>query len=235
MSLPPGQFQVEGFPRFGIRPDRPPPTVPANPVIEVRGSVAEPIDFPVAGLASLPRRELTADFHCVSGWSSLGLTWEGVGFETFYRDVISTAMPTGQVSHVVFGGMDGYRSAVLLDDALAGGVLLADHFEGSPLDGNHGAPVRVVSPDQYGFVSTKHLCTIELHTSRPRDHTRAAVKLGPFTVRSVLIEPHHRARVWREERHSYLPAWLIRPLYHRIARQILRITEGPAPTRTGRG
>ena len=54
-----------------------------------------------------------------------------------------------------------------IEDALADDVLIAEHLDGRPLDGDHGAPARLVSPDQYGFVSTKHLCSIELHTGVP--------------------------------------------------------------------
>src|SRR3712207_7252707 len=43
-------------------------------------------------LSALPRRELTADFHCVAGWSATGLTWEGVAFETFYREVVEPVL-----------------------------------------------------------------------------------------------------------------------------------------------
>jgi len=43
---------------------------------------------PLAELATLPRRELTADFHCVAGWSATNLHWEGVAFEIFYRMII---------------------------------------------------------------------------------------------------------------------------------------------------
>jgi DMSO/TMAO reductase YedYZ molybdopterin-dependent catalytic subunit len=81
--LPPGQHAVDGFPRFGTHLHRPPPAVPADPGIEISGAVAESFVVPLSELATLPRRELTADFHCVSGWSATDLDWEGVAFETF--------------------------------------------------------------------------------------------------------------------------------------------------------
>src|SRR3712207_5037538 len=66
----------------------PPPAGPADPTIEIGGAVNDPVVLPLADLAGLPRRELVADFHCVAGWSATGLRWEGVAFETFYREVI---------------------------------------------------------------------------------------------------------------------------------------------------
>jgi len=67
-----------------------------------------------------------------------------------------------------------------------------------------------VSPSQYGFISTKHLCRIEVHTAEPQSnyHPSATVRLG-----LELVKPHERARVWREERHRYLPARAVRPVY----------------------
>ena len=66
-----------GFPRFGTN-QGPPPAVPAAPVIEFAGAVDDPATIAVAELASLPRRTLLADFHCVAGWSARGLRWDGV-------------------------------------------------------------------------------------------------------------------------------------------------------------
>ena len=211
MTLPPGQRRVEGFPRFGAHFRRPPPSVPDDPVIEIWGAVKEPFDVPVAGLATLPRRELVADFHCVAGWSATELRWEGVGFREFYESVVAPAVPPGEtVTHLAFRGLDGYRSIVVLEDALGDDVLLADRLNGGALDGDHGAPVRFLSPSQYGFVSTKHLCRVEVHTSAPKEtyHPSPLVQFG-----LQLVKPHRRARVWHEERHRYVPAWALRPVY----------------------
>src|SRR5439155_17297857 len=119
-------------------------------------------------------------------------------------------------------------------------VLIAERLDGRPLDGDHGAPARLVSPDQYGFVSTKHLCRIELHTAPPREnyHPSPIIQLG---LRGV--KPHPRARVWEEERHRHLPAWSVRPIYRLLippfaflcARGSPRSPTPPAPPVTGSG
>jgi DMSO/TMAO reductase YedYZ molybdopterin-dependent catalytic subunit len=185
--------------------------VPEEPVIEIGGAVSGTLAVPVARLASLPRRQLTADLHCVAGWSATDLHWEGVAFKTFYRSLIEPSLDPGvSVTHAVFEGLDRYRSIVAIEDALADDVLIADHLDGRPLDGDHGAPARVVSPSQYGFVSVKHLCGIELHAAQPPEiyHPSWTVQDG-----LQLVKPHRRARVWHEERHRYLPAWSVRPMY----------------------
>jgi DMSO/TMAO reductase YedYZ molybdopterin-dependent catalytic subunit len=217
-KLPPGQRHVGGFPRFGTELRRPPPPVPADPVISVGGAVTEAFDVPLATLAALRRRELTADFHCVAGWSATDLRWEGVPFVDFYRTVIEPALEPGvEITHVVFRGLDRYRSVLLIEDAMADGVLVADRLDGRPLDGDHGAPVRLVSPAQYGYKSTKHLCRVEVHTGEP--------KRGRWTlVESWLLRSHPRARVAEEERHGLVPGWLVRPFYAALKAPLLALS-----------
>ena len=214
MDLPAGQRLVETFPRFGLGGRR--PTVPAHPQLHIAGMEAEPLTLAVADLAELPRRALTADFHCVSGWTAADRHWEGVAFRDLYAAVLRPRLAPGElVTHVVLEGLDGYRSVAWLEDLMDPDVLLADRLEGEPLDADHGAPVRLLSPAQYGYISTKHLCRIELHAAEPRMryHPSWRAHLG-----LQLVKPHPRARVWREERHRYLPGPLVRPVYHRLIR-----------------
>ncbi|MFI6900516.1 molybdopterin-dependent oxidoreductase [Nonomuraea sp. NPDC050394] len=204
-KLPPGQRRVNGFPRFGHRLSQPAPAVPANPVITISGAVAEEFDLPVASLATLPRRELAADFHCVAGWSATDLRWEGVSFQTVYRTHIEPVLrPGAPATHLEFRGLDGWRSVVTIEDALADDVLIAERLDGRPLNDDHGAPARLVSPQQYGYINTKHLCRIKVLTAEPREQSSFLDRL--------LVPTHPRARVWEEERH-YLPLWIVRPFY----------------------
>ena len=229
--LPPGQVEIGRFPRFGTHLNRPAPPVPVDPAIEITGAVTTAATVPVADLATLPRRELVADFHCVSGWTATGLRWEGVPFATLYRSVIEPRLePGAAITHIVFRGLDGHESALLIEDALADNVLVADRLDGQPLDADHGAPVRLFSPDQYGYMSTKHLCRIEVRTSAPRRlgaaHPVAALGLrGPFVLR------HPRARVWEEERHPFLSPRLLRPLYRPVIQRGIRLSADRATHR----
>ena len=212
--LPPGQHAVDGFPRFGTHLHHPAPEVPKHPMIKIIGAGITPFAVALADLATLPRRELDADFHCVAGWSATGLRWEGVAFKTFYRSVIRPAIPRSvTVTHLAFAGLDRYRSIATIEDAMADDVLLAEHLDGLPLDTDHGAPLRLVSPSQYGYLSTKHLCVIELHTEPPNENYGSVSALTGLGLRGPLFQRHPRARVWNEERHRYLPGAALRPLY----------------------
>ena len=208
-QLPPGQRQVSGFPRFGGPAKR--PTVPTEPTLEIKGAVRERATVPLSELTALPRTEQTSDFHCVAGWSSVGLRWAGVRFATFYRAMVEPRLaPDSVVTHVVFRGLDGYRAIVTIEDAMQDDVLLADRLDDEPLSLKHGAPLRVVSPQQYGYLNAKHLCAIEIHTSAP-----------PIPLNLVLFRHHPRARVMEEERNGLLPTTLIRPLYRSLIRPFM--------------
>jgi DMSO/TMAO reductase YedYZ molybdopterin-dependent catalytic subunit len=208
-QLPPGQRKVDGFPRFG-GPFKP-PAVPASPALEITGAVREPVTVALSELSALPRTEQTSDFHCVAGWSATGLRWEGVGFTAFYRSIIAPQLsPATPVTHVVFCGLDGYRAIVHIDDALQEDVLLADRLDGEPLSLAHGAPLRLVSPQQYGYLNAKHLRAIEIHTSAP-----------PTPRDFVLFRQHPRARVWQEERNGVLPTTVVRPIYRSLIRPFI--------------
>jgi DMSO/TMAO reductase YedYZ molybdopterin-dependent catalytic subunit len=208
-QLPPGQRKLDGFPRFG-GPSKP-PAVPANPALEITGAVRDPVTVALSELPTLPRKEQTSDFHCVAGWSAIGLRWEGVGFTTFYRAIIEPQLsPATTVTHVVFCGLDGYRAIVTIDDALQDGVLLADRLDDKPLSLAHGAPLRLISPQQYGYLSTKHLCAIEIHESAP-----------PIPHDFLLFRRHPRARVWEEERNGVLPTAVVRPIYRSLIRPFM--------------
>jgi DMSO/TMAO reductase YedYZ molybdopterin-dependent catalytic subunit len=221
--LPPGQWRIDRFPRFGTDLTGPPPPVPADPAVVIGGAVIEPFVVTGAELTTLPRRRLDADFHCVSGWTASDLHWDGVAFADLYRLRIEPALPSDAVvTHLEFRGLDGFRSVVLLEDALDGDVLLADHLGGEPLSADHGAPLRLVSPAQYGYISTKHLCRIDVHTSPPG---------GPRSfVLDVLLHSHPRARVWEEERHGSVPGRVIRPLYRIVGTLMLRRTRSGSRT-----
>lgn len=219
--LPPGQRRIDGFPRFGSHLSRPAPAVPVAPAIELRGALSEGFDLPVDRLSTLPRREIAADFHCVAGWSATGLRWEGVPFASFYRAVVEPALPPGTtVTHLVFRGLDGWQSVVTLDDALSDDVLIAENLDGRPLDSDHGAPVRLVSPSQYGYISVKHLSGIEVLTA------------APVNTEGPLLRSHPRGRVWAEERHGLVPGWAVRHMYRSLVGPIKFLSARGASTRS---
>ncbi len=200
-SLPPGQRAGDAFPRFGAAM-APLPEIPDEPRLRITGEVEEPGEIGLAELASLPRREQVSDLHCVTTWTKEGLRWGGWRLADVYERLIEPRFrPHPEARWLVLFGLDGYRCSLRLDDALAGDVMVADTLDGEPLSPLHGAPLRVVSPDQYAYKSLKHLSGIALRR-RP--------------VRLPLGLEHSRGRVVLEERHARLPAWLVRLPYRAL-------------------
>lgn len=202
--LPPGQRAKASFPRYGLVHFAPRwPSPPAEPRLVVRGDVAAPCEIRLSELAGLPRREETADLHCVATWSHLDIRWGGYRFRDVYEGlIVGRAKPQADVRHLWLKGADGFSASLFLEDALADDVLLADALDGQPLPLEHGAPLRMVAPGHYGYKSVRHLCEIGLHRElRPGFG-------GPLV--------HPRGRVTAEERSRYLPGVFYRRLYRAL-------------------
>jgi len=164
-------------------------------------------------IGKLRRKQVTADFHCVAGWSARDVRWGGVPLRPFYETVILPHVKSGaEISHLLLIGADGWKADVLMEDAMAPDVLLADRLDGAPIREEHGAPLRFVSPAQYGYKNVKHLVRIELHDHDPNDLPGA---LGP-RMALLGVRAHPRGRVALEERHRYVPAWALRGVYRNV-------------------
>lgn len=215
--LPVGQFERAEMPRFGISayatrfPQR-----PDGRSLALRLPGQEPLTLADA-LQGLPRCELTADFHCVTGWSVRAQRWGGVRFGDFFVQHLA-AHGAREQHWLVLRGQDGYRTSLPVADLLAADVLLADELNGSPLPLAHGAPLRLVAPAHYGYKSLKHLARIECHAQAPR------LKQG-----LLAFLDHPRARVAQEERARGVPGWatrhLFKPVIERTARQFRQALE----------
>lgn len=207
MTLPPGQREIETFPRFGLIPFavRFPRTLETR--IQIGGDVEASVEVGKE-LDRIARVEQRSDFHCVTTWTRRGLRWGGIRFSDFYQQiVVPLARPSPGATFVVLRGQDGARTSLPLDDLLAPDVLLADRLDGQPLPIEHGAPLRLVAPAHYGYKSVKHLDRIELW--------RSSANYRPFGLRFMV---HPRARVAEEERGQWVPGWLLRYLYRPLIR-----------------
>jgi DMSO/TMAO reductase YedYZ molybdopterin-dependent catalytic subunit len=210
--MPPGQRERQDFPRFGI--DKFATRFPkdaATACLQIAGEVANPLvlDNPLAGL---PRVEQVSDFHCVTTWSKRGLHWGGVRFSVFYEQVLlPRARPDPKATVFILGAQDGARTTLLLEDLLAVDVMLADTLDGQPLTVEHGAPLRLVAPMQYGYKSMKHLSRLSLHV----DDTT-------FRPSAFRFMDHPRARVMLEERGRVFPGWFLRRLYRPLIAPTVR-------------
>ena len=201
--LPPGQRETSDFPRFGLTQFAHRfPKETSRPEVQIVGDVEQGL-LVTNVLEGLPPVEQVSDFHCVTTWSRRSLRWGGVRFVDFYeRVVVPQARPLANATFLIFRGQDGARTCLLLEDLLAPDVLLADTLDRRPLTVEHGAPLRLVAPAQYGYKSVKHLSRIEFR----RDD-------AAFRPSAFRFMDHPRARVALEERGRWVPGWLLRYLY----------------------
>lgn len=201
-GLPPGQMEIEDFPRFGLGKFAFRfPTNTAHVEISVEGDVDETLTVREE-LAALPRTHQVSDLHCVTTWTKRSIHWSGFRFRDFYDSIVEPgAKPHPEANLVVLRAQDGYAQILPIGDLLAPDVLLADQLDGRPLPIAHGAPLRLVAPAHYGYKNLKHLRSIEFWRDA-REYRFA----GPRFM------DHPRARVALEER-GRLPPWLLRRVY----------------------
>jgi len=146
---PPGQDIVSDWPvlDLGVRP-----------LIDLRdwrmtvaGAIERPLTWRWADLMAAPQVDSVSDIHCVTGWSRLDNSWQGVAT----RHLARLVRPRSTAKHVVLHGYDGYTTNMTVEDFLRPDALLAHGWNGAPLPRDHGGPLRLVAPSRYFWKSAK--------------------------------------------------------------------------------
>ena len=120
--------------------------------LRIEGLVERPVTLTYEELLRLPRAEQVSDFHCVTGWSVKNVRWAGVRF----RDLLATARPRQRASVLSFVSAERpYVDTLTVRQAGLADAMLAYEMDGKPLRREHGAPVRVVIPEMYGYKNVK--------------------------------------------------------------------------------
>jgi DMSO/TMAO reductase YedYZ molybdopterin-dependent catalytic subunit len=182
--VPPGQRLVKTWPVLhygGI-----PKFDGANWDVQVSGLVENPFTLTYQELRDLPNVAVDADMHCVTGWTTLDNTWEGVSFRT----ILEMAKPQPDAKWVIAHGANGYTSDLSLGAMDDDDVLLAWRNHGEDLTPDHGWPLRLVVPKRYAWKSAKWLTGLEFTAKNER---------GFWEVRGY----HVHAEPFAEERYSY--------------------------------
>ncbi len=181
--VPPGQSLTERFPVLHYGP---------VPVIDLAkwdfkifGLVDEPLRFTWDEFMALPQTKVTMDIHCVTRWSKLDTTWEGVATKELMKHVGLKPDVKFVLAHAEYG----FTANVPLDFFLDDEALFAHSFNGKPLEKDHGWPLRLVIPKKYFWKSAKWVRGIEF---------LAQDKLG-FWERNGY---NNSADPWKEERYS---------------------------------
>ena len=154
--------------------------------LEVSGLVEHPFTLSYAELQALPHVTVDADMHCVTGWTTLDNTWEGVSFRT----LLEMAKPTDEAKWVIAHCAHGYTSNLSLQAMSDDDVLVAWKNHGEDLTAEHGWPLRLVVPKRYAWKSAKWLTGLEFSAKNKRGllggpglpHPRRAVRRGALQL-----------------------------------------------------
>lgn len=147
--VPPGQYTTERFPvlHAGVTPH----VDLATWDFTVDGLVVEPVTWSYDDIRAMPATTVTADIHCVTKWTKLDTTWEGVAVPELMRRV--ELVP--EATHVVVRAEHGFTANLALDDFARDGNLFAYRYGGEELERDHGWPLRLVVPHLYFWKSVK--------------------------------------------------------------------------------
>ena len=155
LQVPPGQYATEKFPVLTFGP---------TPVIDLDswrfrafGLVEEEVTLDWQQFTSLPKVTVDAEFHCVTQWSRLDNTWEGVAFSELMKRI----RPKPAASYVMAHCYGGYTTNIALDVLQDEDVLFAYRHDGAALEPEHGGPLRLVVPKRYGWKSAKWVNGLE--------------------------------------------------------------------------
>ena len=180
-DAPPGQFVTDKFPVLTFGPT---PRIDLDAwQFKVFGLVDEEITLDWQQFNDLPQVTLDAEFHCVTQWSKLQNTWQGI----LFTDVMKLVTPKPEAKYVMAHCYGGYTTNVSLDILIDDDVMFAHSHDGAPLTPQHGGPMRLVVPKRYGWKSAKWVSGIEF---------MAEDEPGFWEMRGY----HMEGDPWKEER-----------------------------------
>ena len=153
--VPPGQYLTDDFPVLSAGP------TPHTPLAEWSFAVVAQDGEQLARWSwdefrDLPSETVTVDIHCVTKWSKLDTTWEGVSVDTLLAGVEAEA---GYVTAFCDGG---YTTNLPVEDVTGGKAWVAFGYDGEPLEPEHGGPARLLVPHLYFWKSAKWLRGLRL-------------------------------------------------------------------------
>ena len=180
-DVPPGQFVTKKLPVL---------TYGRNLKIDINkwqlkvfGLVDRELELNWEQFSQLEWTAVSAPFHCVTQWSRMENTWEGL----LFTDLAKLVSPKPEAKFVMAHCYGDYSANLPLEVLMDGSSLLAHKHDGKPLSNDHGGPVRLVAPQRYGWKSAKWLRAIEfMAEDRP----------GFWEVRGY----HNNGDFWKEER-----------------------------------
>jgi DMSO/TMAO reductase YedYZ molybdopterin-dependent catalytic subunit len=178
--VPPGQYVTDDF-----------PVLTAGPTVDIAaadwqltvtdGIASKAYDW--AALHDLGTVEVTTDIHCVTHWSKLGTTWEGVPVAALFDDA-----GVGDFDFALVSSYGDYTTNLPVTDLIDHDAMIAVKFDGAGIEAEHGGPVRLLVPHLYLWKSAKWVREIRLSDDEDQGFWEAAGY-------------HNYGDPWREQRY----------------------------------
>ena len=124
-------------------------------VLKISGLVEKPQSLSLEALRKLPHIEQSARMKCVQCWSARAM-WGGFRF----ADLVETVKPLATAKVVRIDCADKWFEYMSIPDMLSPRVLMVLDLGGKPLPDQHGAPLRLLDPTRYGYMSAKLITSI---------------------------------------------------------------------------
>jgi DMSO/TMAO reductase YedYZ molybdopterin-dependent catalytic subunit len=154
--LPPGQILTTKWPvlHYGNVPR----VDTAKWTFTVSGLVERPFSISYDELLALPRKTVVCDMHCVTTWSRLDNTFEGVAVQL----LLERAGVKPAAAYCVVFAEQGFTTNLPLSDLDRPENLVALKWGGEWLTPEHGWPARLLVPHLYLWKSAKWVRGLEL-------------------------------------------------------------------------
>jgi DMSO/TMAO reductase YedYZ molybdopterin-dependent catalytic subunit len=161
VRIPPGQHLTDKWPVLTYGP---------TPQVDLRrwtfrcfGLVEQEVVWTWEEFRQLPRVRIVSDIHCVTHWSMLDASFEGVSV----REILQRVRVRPEAKAVMVHADPDYTTNLALEDLAAGDVLLALRHDGADLTPDHGGPCRLVVPRLYFWKSAKWVRAFEFLDVNP--------------------------------------------------------------------
>jgi len=148
--VPPGQYVTADFPVLSAGPT---PQIGLENwtfALQLGGNLLGKWIW--AEFEALPQTTIKADIHCVTKWSKLDTTWQGVTFDDLLKTVNLADAPA---SYIMAYSEGAYTTNIPVVDLVNGQGMIATRYEGLPILPAHGGPARLLVPHPYFWKSAK--------------------------------------------------------------------------------
>ncbi len=154
--VPPGQIRTDKWPvlHYGNVPK----VATQTWTFELSGLVERPYTLTYDELLQLPRKTINCDMHCVTTWSRLDNTFEGVAVQL----LLERAGVKPAAGYALVYAEQGFTTNLPLADLNRPDNLIALKWSGEWLTPEHGWPARLLVPHLYLWKSAKWVRGIEL-------------------------------------------------------------------------